>query len=312
MVLHFIQTANTGTAFWDYPKGAIWRDSYYFTYNRFLPSAPPDPLDFFDTTGEAGILIIRRSDALAGTFTFATTQLFILNVPQTFVLAADVDGLTQPPIGAPEVILGRHPTNNDELRLWKLTVDWVTPANSVLVGPTPITVATITSLCDTCVPQPDTAQQLDAFRSHLLYRLPYRNFGTHDSLVVASGQRNGAAGVGFIRWYELRRLTDANNPPLVHQDADWPAVGSLTPDVWRWLPTMAMDGVGNIALAYSLSGTTVFPSLALTGRLASDAVNTMTQGETRLAQGSGSLINTNRWGDYASIYPDPVDDCTLW
>ena len=34
------------------------------------------------------------------------------------------------------------------------------------------------------MPQPSTTQQLDSLADRLMYRLAYRNFGSHESLVV--------------------------------------------------------------------------------------------------------------------------------
>jgi hypothetical protein len=57
----------------------------------------------------------------------------------------------------------------------------------------------------------------------------------------------------------------------------------------------------------------VRPSLRYTGRVATDPLNTMGQGEGTLIAGAGSqLSNLSRWGDYSSIGIDPIDDCTFW
>ena len=60
-----------------------------------------------------------------------------------------------------------------------------------------------------------------------------------------------------------------------------------------------MDGDGHIALAYSVSSATVFPSLRYTGRRVSDALGVMTQGEATLIAGGGSQTFSTRWGDYS-------------
>jgi hypothetical protein len=74
-----------------------------------------------------------------------------------------------------------------------------------------------------------------------------------------------------------------------------------------------MDGAGNIAVGYSTSGPATFPSLAYAGRLATDPLNTMPQGEVTLFAGSGSQqLPLGRWGDYSTMSIDPADDCTFW
>src|SRR5438874_2410718 len=81
----------------------------------------------------------------------------------------------------------------------------------------------------------------------------------------------------------------------------------------RWMGSGAMDSAGDIAVGYSASSSTVFPSLRYAGRLASDPLGQLAQGETTLFAGLGSQTGTNsRWGDYSDMTVDPVDDCTFW
>src|SRR6202035_4232061 len=49
------------------------------------------------------------------------------------------------------------------------------------------------------------------------------------------------------------------------------------------------------------------------GRLVSDPLGTLPQGEATLIAGSGSQTNQfSRWGDYSMMAVDPTDDCTFW
>jgi hypothetical protein len=75
----------------------------------------------------------------------------------------------------------------------------------------------------------------------------------------------------------------------------------------------AMDGSGNIAIAYTVSSSSTFPSIRYTSRVASDPPGTMPGGEQTCVAGTGvQQSSSNRWGDYSSISVDPVDDCTFW
>jgi hypothetical protein len=68
-----------------------------------------------------------------------------------------------------------------------------------------------------------------------------------------------------------------------------------------------------MALGYSASdATSTYPSIWYTGRLATDPLGTMPQGEGVIINGTGSQTATQRWGDYTSMNIDPVDDCTFW
>jgi hypothetical protein len=76
--------------------------------------------------------------------------------------------------------------------------------------------------------------------------------------------------------------------------------------------SVAMDASGDMALGYSIAGSSKFPSVRWTGRLAGDPVGTLTQGENEVATGAGSQTAYGRWGDYSSMSVDPTDDCTFW
>jgi hypothetical protein len=137
-----------------------------------------------------------------------------------------------------------------------------------------------------------------------MFRLTYRNFGDHESVVGNYSVTSGS--VAGIRWFELRNVT--SGPVTVVQESTY------QPDsTWRWMGSSAMDRDGNIAIGYSASSATIFPELRYAGRLASDPVNTLGQGEALLFAGAGSQTGTgSRWGDYAALTVDPVDDCTFW
>ena len=155
----------------------------------------------------------------------------------------------------------------------------------------------------TCIPQPSTTQKLDSLADRLMYRLAYRNFGDHESLVVNHSVTAGSS-VG-VRWYELR---DPNGTPTVFQQ------GTYAPDAsFRWMGSVAMDGNGDIGLGYSVSSSTVRPGLRYTAHAVGDPLGVMGQGEGVMVNGTGSQTGgLNRWGDYSSLNIDPADDCTFW
>jgi len=73
-----------------------------------------------------------------------------------------------------------------------------------------------------------------------------------------------------------------------------------------------------MALGYTLSSSTTNPSIRYAGRLAGDPVNTFSQTEQVLIQGTGTQTGNcggapcTRWGDYSAMTLDPGDDCTFW
>ena len=74
-----------------------------------------------------------------------------------------------------------------------------------------------------------------------------------------------------------------------------------------------MDGQGNLAIGFSASSSSFNPQIRYAARLATDPLNTLSQGEAHLFDGTGSQTGTsNRWGDYSALTIDPVDDATFW
>ncbi len=280
----------------DYPKVGVWPDGYYATYNMF-------DLTTFNFLG-SNLCAYDRTAMLAGT---AATQIcFQQGANVGGALPSDFDGTIAPPAGAPNFMLYGDPNG---LELLKFHADFVTPGNSTLTGPITIAVAPFSPLCNTglCVIQPNTTTRLDPLSDRLMYRLAYRNFGGgHESLVT--NHAVDVAGGGGVRWYEIQ------NPDTTHTLTQQ---STYAPDSsFRWMGSIAMDKFGDMAMGYSLSSSTIFPSIAVTGRIPSDPANTM-QVETIMMTGTGSQTSSikgplNRWGDYTAMQIDPSDDCTFW
>ena len=74
-----------------------------------------------------------------------------------------------------------------------------------------------------------------------MFRLAYRNFGTHQSLAGNFAVDVGSDRAG-IRWFELRR-TGVGAWSLYQEGTQAPADG-----VHRWMGSIAQDRQGNIAL----------------------------------------------------------------
>jgi hypothetical protein len=273
----------------DYPKMAVWPDAYYETFDMFQNGQTyvgPDACAY------------DRNRMLSGLS--ATQVCFQQTSALGPLLASDLDGTNPPPPGSPNYLM-TYGTNT--LNLYKFHVDFVTPANSTFTGPTVINVAAFSPVCGggSCIKEPN-GSQLDSLADRLMHRLAYRNFGTHESLVVTHSVVAGSSG--GIRWYEIQ---NPSGTPVVAQQSTY------APDAtYRWMGSGAMDQAGNLAIGYSKSSSTVFPSIAYAGRLATDPSSTL-QSETVVVSGAGSQsYNPNRWGDYSAITVDPVDDCTFW
>ncbi len=281
------------TTFYDYPHLGVWPDGYYMGANRFT-----------QIYQGASAIVFDRAKMLQGLP--ATYQAFNLSTSYGTLLPSDLDGSNPPPAGSPNYFASR---GTSSLNIWKFHVDWANSANSTFTGPTSLPVAAYNQLCSntrSCIPQPGTSVGLDGLGDRLMHRLAYRHFSDHESLVVSHNVNAASSGLlAGVRWYELRI---SNQTPSVYQQ------GTYAPDTTnRWLGSVAMDGSGNMAMGYSVASSSVYAGLSYTGRLATDALGTMPQGETALIAGSGSQTGTaNRWGDYAMMAVDPLDDCTFW
>jgi len=280
----------------DYDKFGVWPDAYYAAFNLFSPS------QFLGARACA----FQRSAMLAGAS--AKAICFTTKTSESSLLPSDLDGATAPPAGEPNFFVDLFSAT--ALHLFKFHVDFTTPANSKFTGPTAIAVTSFTQACapsGTCVPQPGTTDQLDSLGDRLMFRLAYRNFGTHESLVVNHAAKTSVAASG-VRWYEIR---SPNATPVVFQQ------GTLTNgSISLWMGSMAMDKVGDLALGFSESSITIHPTVAFTGRMPSDPLGTMEGISTIFAgQGSqtgGTANGGNRWGDYSGMAIDPSTDCTFW
>ncbi len=297
----------------DFGKLGIWTDGYYITYNMF-------------TNGNAfaggRACAYDKAQMLVGQP--ATSVCFNSNTRFSF-LPADIDGTTLPPAGAPNphiswdwAFIAGPPAVPYKMQLTKFKPNFVTPALSTFDdgfgGATfsavtfQLDASTIAACGDNgnaCVPQLGTVQLLDTLGSRHNYRLVYRNFGTHDALLVTQAVDPAGPVNAAVRWWEIRNPT--GNPPVVFQNSTF-APGTDA----RWMSSAAFDKRGNIGVGYSVSSATMNPAIKITGRLRNDPKNLM-RTEVLVQAGGGSQTTTlSRWGDYSTMQIDPVDDCTFW
>ncbi|MCL4506116.1 MAG: carboxypeptidase-like regulatory domain-containing protein [Chloroflexi bacterium] len=216
------------------------------------------------------------------------------------VLPANLRGAL-PPSGSPEFVTSIS-VNNNLLYLWTMKPDFVTPSNSTLSGPTNLAVGYFTASATTA-PQLNSTEQVDLVNDRQMMQLQYRHIGNVESLWAT--HTVDSSGVNGIRWYEVR---DPNGSPYIYQQ------GAYQPDSnYRFMPSLAVDKLGDIAVGYSVSSASMYPAIRYAGRLAGDTLNTLGQGETSLIEGAGSQYNGyGRWGDYTAMTVDPTDDCTFW
>jgi hypothetical protein len=278
-----MDAGNDDGSWHDYPKLGVWPDAYYMTANMFDPSVG------------AKVWALDRAAMLDG-LPMASVS-FDLGPSYWSLLPGNLRGPLPPP-GSPNYFASLD--FPDTLRIWKFHVDWADPGNSTFTGPTELPVEDFGLIFD--IPQQTPGAALDSLGDRLMMQLQYRNFGSHETLLVNHTVSSG--GVAGVRWYEIR---DPGNSPTTYQQ------GTYQPDgTYRWMGSLAMDQDGNMALGYSVSGEEMKPAIRYSGRLAGEIPGILPQGENSLIEGTGVQVGSNRWGDYSAMTIDPTDDCTFW
>jgi hypothetical protein len=279
----------------DYPKYAVWPDAYYSSVNAF-GSGAAEPCAF------------DRNAMLAGK-SKAAMICFTPNNNNFSFMPSDLDGATLPPTGAPNHYVELGNTSNT-LNEYDFHVDFAHPKKSTFTGPHSITVPSYSLACGggDCIPQPSPGEEVESLGDRLLFRLGYRNFGDHESMVVAHSVTpgKGSTAVSAMRWYELRATPPGKDFSLYQAGTYQNKTTSL------WMGSTAMDKQGNIAMGMSASSDTVKPSVWYTGRLAGDPLGKMEAPIVAVKGTSVEIGDSQRWGDYSSMSIDPVDDCTFW
>lgn len=299
--IYYLYDIPFGGSLPDYPKLAVWRDGIYFSANMF------------NTT------INRRTGAATSTFIGAQAcsfpRAYVSSPPDIVtmtcsgsgntaiynILPASLDGTNLPPSG-PDYYLqfvdNLSTTSGNELALYQFQ-----SGQLKLLGNLPA--ATFHEACGgaTCIPQAGTTQQLDSLGDRLMYRLSYRSYsdGTQAMVVNHSVQVNSSNNQTGIRWYQL--CSSGGSFSVCKQS-------TFSPDsTYRWMGSIAQDSVGDLGLGYSVSSSSLFPSIAVTGMQPAD--NGEMEQENVVFPGPNFQDTYNRWGDYSSMVLDP-NDCAFW
>ncbi|MFZ5857077.1 MAG: hypothetical protein ACOYZ6_09610 [Chloroflexota bacterium] len=279
------------TALNDYPKFGIWNDGIYMSANMFTGGA---------SYGGVKVWALNRDDMISGAPLRSVA--FTLGTSYFSLLPANLKG-TLAPAGTPEYFMSDYGSNTS-MKLWKFTVNWATPASSTFTGPQSFAVASFTRPASTVVRQLGSTEKLDTLGDRLMTWLQYRNINGVQSLWVSRTVKVSSTSLG-IRWMEVRNMSGT---PSVYQQGTYAPTAA-----YRWMPSLAVDKFGNMAVGYSISTSKMYPGIRYAGRLVTDPLGTLGQTEQTFFNGTGSQKGGySRWGDYSSMSVDPVDDCTFW
>jgi hypothetical protein len=285
----------------DYPKIGVWPDGYYMSTQRGFPNSGLD------------VWVFERDRMLAGQP--ARQVQFSVGAPSIVLQPSDLDG-PPPPAGTPNFFLrqvdGQRFTGDDRIEVFAFSVNWANPAASTFQSIASLPTAVFDSvLCSadlmgSCVPQPGTPARLETLSVWPMFRAQYRNFGTHETLLLNHSVDATGQDLAGVRWYELRR------PP----NGTWSIFqqGTHAPDsLNRWMGSLAMDAAGNIMVGYSVANAQTSPGIRIAYRRSTDPAGTL-RPETTIVNGGGSqtFASAPRWGDYGSMEVDPSQPDTFW
>jgi hypothetical protein len=304
----------------DYPKFALWPDAYYLTMNEFTELTPQ---------GFVGVRVyaLDRASMISGGPTNAigfTIGLVGVGNSYSLVPASFRTG-SAPPAGEHEFLLAVDATfpgvTLTQVHGWYFHVDFITPANSTLglgIEHTPNAEITVNPFVqawtdtdsDALVPQQGTSRKLATVGDKIMTPVVYQNHNGTESLWAAqTTMLNFPNGPTAVSWYQFD-VNGGNFSADPVQQQEWT---NDDDGLWRWMPSIAVDQNGNVAIGYSTSSPSIYAGIRYAGRLSSDPLNNLGQGEAEMTNGSGAqLTSYSRWGDYTMTTIDPIDSITFW
>ena len=201
-----------------------------------------------------------------------------------------------PPAGSPDTS-SRPVQFLNALSIYKFHVDWNNVSTSTFTGPA-------LQLAPTCG---DASVRRMPRRRRTLDTLAIRADGAepvleHRRRRVALGRAHGRRGEArrtrpatrrhrhaTVRCYQAN-VTGGTVAANTVQGATFDPDAANT--FFRFMPSLAVDRVGDMAIGYSKSNSTTNPQIKYAGRLAGDPVNTLAQTEQTLIDGTGSQTET--------------------
>jgi len=294
----------------DYEKMGIWHDGYYMGTNLGSTTATGDD-----------VYVFERSVMLTGSASPQMVGFHNPNRPNNgfhCIMPLDADGASAPSNSPGQFITINDNGwgGNDELRIYDLDVDWITPSNSTFAMTQQISVASFDSQFNAWgvgdIAQPGTTQEVSAQNYTLMTRGQYKNWGTLQSIVCCHTVDVDGTNHAGQRWYELEKTSQTDPTWAIRQQ------GTYAPDAHsRYNGSIAINDNHEIALGYNISSSTINPNIRYIGQSVSS--NTLANGimdiveSANMAQLSAqSQTSSHRWGDYPLVTVDPVDGVTFW
>jgi len=279
----------------DYPKLSVWGDGYYMTIRRFSAGS-------LSWIGPAAVAM-DRTQMLAGN---PAATIITFNLPSSCdgPLSADCDS-DFPPDSTPCPVCYLVGGTSPVIKINSFHADWTNPSNSTFTLANSVSVSPFSYFTGGAeINQKGTGTKLDPMSSKkIMFRMPFRKFTDHWSMLLSTTVKLTGSVAG-IRWMEVRNTGSGWS---LYQE------GTYSPDTkHRWMGSIAMDSIGNIALGYSISSSAIYPAIRYTGRMNGDPLGVMTIAERGIFNGTGSQTYESRWGDYSAMNADPTEIGKFW
>src|SRR5262245_29559176 len=300
----------------DYPKFGVWPDGIYMSANMFGYPASASYEGYH-------VWALNKQQMYAGAPTVQVVDLSGDTSDFTVIPANARLQAGTPPAGSSEYFVSTEQFLN-ALSIYKFHVDWDKPSTSTFTGP-------FSQLQPNCWPNASPgnaatpANAADVLPIRAMAQAQYTNIAGAESLWVDHTVQRGVSatntncnaatgGNATIRWYQAN-VTGGTVAANVVQGSSFDPEGANT--FFRFMPSLAVDRMGDMAIGYTKSNATTNPQVKYAGRLAGDPANTLGQTEQTLINGTGAQSgicgssSCIRWGDYSGMALDP-NGCEFW
>ncbi len=275
--------------FFDYPHIGVGQDALYLSANMF------------------GSFFVRNH-----VFAFEKDAMYAGQAANSVKINVGSSNFTLQPAKIKGFTTGGWPTNPNEphyfvdaqygnnqntLTVWQLANPWGTPsltqAGTVTVNSYSLPVS-----------QPQLGGSNIQGNDNRLLDVEYwggKLWATH-----AVGCNPGGGTVNCIRWYEINIAS--GSPVLVQQGT------FSSSSTYRSFPDLGVDACGNMLVGYTMTSSSMYPSVYAAGREAGDPLGQLK--DERLIKAGEDFYTAydsvpRRWGDYTGMALDP-DGRTFW
>src|SRR5579859_4210337 len=290
----------------DYPKIGVWPDGLYLSANIFSFGAG-------GSFQNVRVWAFNKAQMYAGA---PTIQVLSFDAPSAEFTLLPSNARLQtgtPPPSSPNYFSVVAQFLN-VVSVYKFHVDWNDISTSTFTGPFLSTTATSWSqLLAANQTEQSPGNKLDTLYFRLMVQNQYTNIGGVESLWNANtvGATGATSAQAAVRYYQVK-VTGGT----VEANASQSFTYSPDATVFRFMPSVAVDRAGDMAIGYSATNATLNPAIRYAGRLAGDPPNTISQTEQSLIEGTGTQSGNcgatcTRWGDYSAMTLDQ-DGCTFW